>query len=65
MKRQRDRLIVQLTGQPFFEVFPESEREFFYEVVDAQITFVADGRDPATALVLHQNGRNLQARRIN
>ena len=51
-----DHLFVQATGQPKFEVFPEGEREFFYKVVDAQITFVTDDQGKATELILHQGG---------
>ena len=60
-----ERLYVQLTGQPRFEVFPESEREFFYKVVDAQITFESDGTGPATALILHQGGQSPRAPKID
>jgi hypothetical protein len=45
-------------------VFPTAEREFFYKVVNAQLTFDAEGQGPATAVVLHQNGQNLRAARI-
>jgi hypothetical protein len=62
--REDDQLYVQLTGQPRLEVFAESEREFFFKVVDAQITFEANGQGHATALVLHQGGRNLRAARV-
>jgi CubicO group peptidase (beta-lactamase class C family) len=48
--RDGNHLYAQLTGQPKFEVFAESEKKFFYKVVDAQITFEGDG------LILHQNG---------
>jgi D-alanyl-D-alanine-carboxypeptidase/D-alanyl-D-alanine-endopeptidase len=63
--QENARLFVQLTGQPQLEVYPESEREFFYKVVDAQITFEADGTGQATALILHQGGQNPRAPRIN
>jgi hypothetical protein len=33
---------VQLTGQAKFEVFAESERDYFLKVVDAQITVTLD-----------------------
>jgi hypothetical protein len=56
VRRDGDRLVVQLTGQPFFEVFPESETSFFYKVVDAQITFVKNDKGEVTELILHQNG---------
>lgn len=59
-----DRLFVQATGQPKAEVFPESETKYFYKVVDAQITFDTDAEGRATGLTLHQNGRNLPAKRI-
>ena len=62
--REGDRLFVQLTGQPKLEVFPESDREFFYKAVAAQITFVADGERPPTELILHQNGSDFRAMRI-
>jgi beta-lactamase regulating signal transducer with metallopeptidase domain len=62
--REGERLFVQLTGQPKLEVFPESDREFFYKAVAAQITFVADGEQAPTALILHQNGSDFRAQRI-
>jgi hypothetical protein len=55
---------VQATGQPKFELFPESEREYFYKVADAQITFDAGSHGKATGLVLHQGGMNQPAKRI-
>jgi D-alanyl-D-alanine-carboxypeptidase/D-alanyl-D-alanine-endopeptidase len=64
IRREGDRLMARLTGQSFLEIFPESETEFFYRVVDAQITFVKDSNEKVTGLVLHQNGRNPQARKI-
>ena len=33
-------------------------------VVDAQITFETDGKGPATALILHQEGQNPRVLRI-
>jgi hypothetical protein len=62
--REGDRLFAQLTGQPKLEVFPESDHDFFYKAVAAQITFVAGGEQPATELILHQNGNDLRAARI-
>jgi hypothetical protein len=59
--REGDRLFAQLTGQQKLEVFPESDREFFYKAVPAQITFVADGERPPTELILHQNGTDFRA----
>ena len=64
IRRDGDRAYAQATGQPEAEIFAESESEFFYRVVDAQLTFVRapDGR--TTGLVLHQGGRDIRARRV-
>ena len=56
VRREGNKLRAQLAGQPSFEVFPESETNFFYKVVDAQLTFVKDTDGKVTKLVLHQNG---------
>lgn len=62
--REGNQLFVQATGQGKAEVFPESERDYFYKVVDAQITFEVDSLGKATGLILHQNGMNQPAKRI-
>jgi serine-type D-Ala-D-Ala carboxypeptidase/endopeptidase len=51
-------LMVQATGQDEYEVFPESDTRFFYRIVNAQITFELGPDGTATALVLHQNGKD-------
>jgi D-alanyl-D-alanine-carboxypeptidase/D-alanyl-D-alanine-endopeptidase len=62
--REGDQLLVQATGQPRIEVFAEGPKDYFYKVVDAQITFETDAQGRATALVLHQNGADQRAKRI-
>ena len=62
--RDGDGLFVQLTGQPRFEAFPESEDEFFLRVVDAQITFGRNDAGAVDHLVLHQNGVDQRAPRL-
>jgi serine-type D-Ala-D-Ala carboxypeptidase/endopeptidase len=51
-----DHLFAQATGQPKFEIFPESDRDYFFKVVDAQISFLTDSQGRATELILHQRG---------
>jgi D-alanyl-D-alanine-carboxypeptidase/D-alanyl-D-alanine-endopeptidase len=63
--RADDRLMVQLTGQPAFRVFPLSEWQMFYKVVGAQITFEPGPDGRAVRLVLHQNSRDQIAERID
>lgn len=62
--RQDNRLFAQLTGQPSIQVFASAPREFFYKVVDAQLTFEAGSDGQATAVVLHQFGQNMRAARV-
>jgi CubicO group peptidase (beta-lactamase class C family) len=62
--RDGDRLYSQATGQPRFEIFAEGARDFFVKEFDAQLTFVVDANGHATGVVLHQNGRNVPANRI-
>jgi CubicO group peptidase (beta-lactamase class C family) len=59
-----DGLHVQPTGQNKAPIFPESETEFFFSVVDAQITFQRDDTGKVTGLVLHQGGQNVPGRKV-
>ena len=61
--REGERLFAQLTGQQRFEVYPESETDFFYTVVDAQLTFERKN-GKVVGVVLHQNGRDQTATRV-
>ena len=60
--REENHYYAQLTGQAKFEIFPETETDFFYKVVNAQLTFVQDGSGKVTSLILHQNGDQLAKR---
>ncbi len=62
--RQGDGLYVEITGQPRFQVFPESEARYFYRVVDAQITFGRGDDGAVDHLVLHQNDMDQRAERL-
>jgi CubicO group peptidase (beta-lactamase class C family) len=65
------RLFIQATAQSEFEVYAESETEFFYRVVDAQVSFArpeAGSARPeggaAPSLTLHQNGKHMPGKRL-
>jgi D-alanyl-D-alanine-carboxypeptidase/D-alanyl-D-alanine-endopeptidase len=62
--REGDQLFIQATGQSKLPVFPESEVDFFYKIVDAQVTFVKDAGGSVTSLVLHQGGRDTPGKKI-
>ena len=61
IRQDGDRFLAKLTGQSFLQIYPESELNFFYKEVDAQISFIKGDGGNMTALVLHQNGRDLRA----
>lgn len=56
-------LLVQLTGQPAFQVFPESETKFFYKAVDAQIVFNKNAQGSVDSLTLYQGGETFMAKK--
>lgn len=56
ISRDGDQLFAQLTGQPKFPVFAESESKFFFKVVNAQLSFIRGADGKVDQLVLHQNG---------
>ncbi|HVT38877.1 MAG TPA: serine hydrolase [Gemmatimonadaceae bacterium] len=61
--REGAALFAQATDQPKFQLFAESETNFFLKVVDAQVTFVKDAGGAATTLVLHQNGQDMAGKK--
>jgi D-alanyl-D-alanine-carboxypeptidase/D-alanyl-D-alanine-endopeptidase len=64
VRRDANGLVAQVTGQGSYAIYPSARDEFFYRVVDAQISFVRDATGRVTSLILHQNGRDLRAPRI-
>ncbi len=56
--------MVQATGQPALRVYPKSDAQWFYKVVDARLTFEVDEDGQCEGLILHQGGRNLPAKRV-
>ena len=59
--RGGDRLFLQAfagaMGGPKFELFAESEKNFFVRVTGSQITFETDSEGRATSLIMHRVGR--------
>jgi len=64
ISRQGDGLFAQITGQQQFQIFPESETDFFFKVVDAQLTFVKNSDGKVSRLVIHQGGRDVPATKV-
>jgi hypothetical protein len=62
--REGNHLYVQLTGQPPYEIFPKTTNDFFWKVVDAQVTFVRDNTGKVIKAIHHQNGQTINAARL-
>ena len=62
--REGDKFFVQATGAEKFEIFPETENEFFNGSMDAQATFVKDGKGQVTHIVHHEGGYDQLAKKI-
>ncbi|MCO8121913.1 beta-lactamase family protein [Stieleria sp. TO1_6] len=58
------KLMVGVTNQPTFQVYPKSETEWFYKVVPASLVFKADSKGDFNQLELLQNGVRQTAKRI-
>jgi hypothetical protein len=63
--REDARFFGQLSGQPKYEMFAEGERQFFFKVTDAQLTFELDATGRTTSVLLHQLGRIQRATRFD
>jgi CubicO group peptidase (beta-lactamase class C family)/uncharacterized pyridoxamine 5'-phosphate oxidase family protein len=62
--RDGDQVYAQLTGQPKFDIYPKSATEFYWKVVDAQVTFVKEFSGRVTRAVHHQNGATIDAPKL-
>lgn len=61
--RRGDGLVARLTGQLFLPIFASAKDEFFYKVIDAQLSFRRNASGQIEGLTLHQNGRDIPAAR--
>ncbi|MFZ0391401.1 MAG: serine hydrolase, partial [Calditrichia bacterium] len=57
-------IFAQLGGQARYEIFPRSDSEFFWKVVDASITFHRDESGKVVFAVHRQNGQEIKAPRM-
>jgi hypothetical protein len=63
--RNGDRFFAKLTGQAPVEFHPESETKFFTSAAAAQLSFGLGAQDCAESVVLHQNGYEQFAKRVD
>lgn len=62
--RDGDKLVTQATGQGPVAIVATAPGEFYAAGPDARISFEQTGDAPATALTLHQGGRDMKAPRV-
>jgi len=55
-----DQLMTQATGEPKMPIFPESDRKFFFKVMDAEVEFFSDDKGQVSYLILHQGGHEIK-----
>jgi len=63
--RDGTRVFAQLTGQSKLEIFPKTSSDYFWKVVDAQVSFLKDSSGKVTKAVHHQGGRMFEAPKID
>ena len=59
-----NKLFAQLSGQGKFEIFPSSQNEFFWKVVDARIKFIRNDSAVISHAIFRQNGQELNVRKL-
>ena len=62
--REGDKFMTQATGQPAFEIFPDSETVFHPSAFPAKLTFIKDADGKVNAIRIDQAGRVTNGKRI-
>ena len=62
--REGDKFMTQATGQPAFEIFPESETVFSPRAFPAKLTFIKDADGKVNSIRIDQAGRVTNGKRI-
>ncbi len=57
-------LMIQATGQPKANIYPESETKFYLKIVNAQIEFFKDAAGKVEKLELHQGGAVMPGKKV-
>ena len=63
--RTGNTLMAKRTGERGYLVHPYSDRDFFYTISAAQLSFMPGSDGRASALILHEKGRDRIAKRVN
>jgi CubicO group peptidase (beta-lactamase class C family) len=64
VRKEKDKLMAQMTGQPAFEIFSKGENKFFWKIIAAEIEFVADKDGKVEKAIHKQSGATIEAKKI-
>jgi CubicO group peptidase (beta-lactamase class C family) len=64
VRREGERVLAKMPMQPEFEIFPRSETEFFWKVVNAEVTFEKDASGNVTKAIHRQGGHTVHAPKL-
>jgi D-alanyl-D-alanine-carboxypeptidase/D-alanyl-D-alanine-endopeptidase len=62
--REGDHLAERENGQDMIELFAESKQDFFFKIMDVQVTFETDPAGKVTAAIWHQDGQDQRGVRL-
>lgn len=62
--REGGRLVLQAEGEVKIVFYPESNRDFFAKIMDAQMTFATDAQGGVKELIFYRSGRDVRVMRI-
>jgi len=61
---ENNNLYAQLTGQTRFQIFPASENEFYWKIVEASVKFIRDNNGKVTHAIHNQGGLQFEAKKL-
>jgi CubicO group peptidase (beta-lactamase class C family) len=64
VRRDKEKLMAQMTGQPEFEIFAKAPDAFFWKIVAAEIKFVTDDDGKVTKAVHQQGGAKMEVKKV-
>ena len=64
ISQKGNQLRAKATGQGEVDIYPETVNKFFLKVVDAQLEFVKDENNKVSQVILYQNGRKTEGKKI-
>jgi hypothetical protein len=64
VRRDKDKLLAQMTGQPEFEIFAKGDNKFFWKIIAAEIEFVVNKEGKVVKAIHKQGGATIEAKKV-